>query len=103
MIPTRVERGTCPIPLEEVWQVLKEECNADDVVRQDFERHWPDCVEYRFAGNQGSGGKIYSANGHIYVGCYPEQDNDERLAARKRANARLDELLAIYAPNMDAI
>lgn len=82
----------------DVYQILIEECGADPSiwVINNFPELWPKCKEYRFIGNQGFGGKIWSPGtmdrNHAMVTCYSEDDNPERKAARDRANERLTAL-----------
>jgi hypothetical protein len=76
-----------------VWDVLVAECGARESERQDFMHHWPKCVEYRFCGSLGFGGKVWSNNGRVYVSCYQEDETPERRALVDQTNARLDALL----------
>lgn len=74
---------------ESVWAVLADECGARPEMPSDFEVAWPGCVEYRFGGALGSGGKVYSQGGRLWVGCYPEDRTPERDAMVERATERL--------------
>lgn len=80
-------------PAAAVWQVLVEECgawNGDEHALRAFEHHWPGCVEYRFQGKLGFGGKVWANMGRVYVTCYPEDSTREREGMIAAANARLD-------------
>jgi hypothetical protein len=85
---------TVNVDPEAVYRVLVEDCAASADERDGFTRLWPDCVEWRFRGNQGQGGKVWFVHDSVYVTCYSEDDNAERAAARARANSRLAELVA---------
>jgi hypothetical protein len=81
-----------------VWEILVDECgawNSDDSALRDFERHWPDCREYRFQGRLGFGGKVWANVGQVYVTCYREDETPERAAMITRANVRLEALTRI--------
>lgn len=85
-----------PLNKGRVWAILVEECGADrtEPARLDFERHWPDCREYRFMGSLGFGGKVWAPSTYRrapYVSCYSEDETPERRSAIQRANARLQE------------
>lgn len=76
-----------------IWVILVEECGADPEGFNDFMRVWPDCVEYRFVGDLGMGGKVWANTGRIYVSGYPEDTgygHEDRAAMIRRANARLE-------------
>lgn len=74
-----------------VYDVLVEECGAldDDQERHSFKLLWPECVEFRFQGRLGFGGKVWHNRRRVYVTCYPEDQIPERLAMIERANERL--------------
>ena len=80
-----------------IYDILVEECNAPESLRDNFLYHFPECREYRFQGNQGFGGKVWFAyyNGKqdsVFVSCYPEDEKFVDNEARVRANNRLKEL-----------
>lgn len=83
--------STYPAP-EAVWEILVEEAGAwaDDLPQ--FQHHWPGCVEYRFQGRLGFGGKVWANQGQVYVTCYPEDSTREREAIILACNKRLDAL-----------
>lgn len=74
-----------------IYDVLVEVCGAPEGQdrREDFARHWPGCVEYRFGGLLGFGGKVYWTGGRLYVNCYPEDRTPERATMIERASAHL--------------
>lgn len=87
-------QDTAPtLDLEAIYDVLVEECGAHDdaghVERAMFAHHFPECIEYRFQGDLGRGGKVWANNGDLYVTCYPEDETSERLTMIEQANARL--------------
>lgn len=73
----------------QVWGILVEECGAMDSAREQFWTHWPDCVEFRFMGALGMGGKVWSTGGRVYVSCYREDETPDRLDMIRVANERL--------------
>lgn len=72
-----------------IYDILVSECGAEEEWRANFLYHFPQCVEYRFGGTLGLGGKIWANNGRIYVSCYPEDLTEERKSVIERANLRL--------------
>ena len=85
-----------PVVLDEatanaVWDVLAAECGAGELWRQDFvlRAAGAGLTEYRFMGSLGFGGKLYAERGGFRVGCYPEDETPQRLAAMERANRLL--------------
>lgn len=86
-----------------VWEVLTEECDAQDWMRDEFMHYVcrPDALnfyEFRFMGALGFGGKFHiSPAGHWYVSCYREDRTPEREAMQTAANARLDALAGAAA------
>lgn len=77
--------------VEAIYDVLVEECGAWDSPdhREAFAVLFPGCVEYRFQGSLGFGGKVWANRGSVYVNCYLEDLTPERAEAIRRANARL--------------
>lgn len=75
--------------LNRIYDVLVD-CGAAEGDRDAFKRHWPDCVEYRFVGALGFGGKLWANSGRVYVTCYREDETPERLAFIEGANADLE-------------
>jgi len=88
-----------PLTLETalaVYDVLIEECGASDKGRDRdafiyTQTKKPICVEWRFCGKLGFGGKFWN-NSKFYISCYSENETAERLAMINAANARLTEL-----------
>lgn len=74
-----------------IYDVLVEECGAPEGqdYRTDFAVHFPACVEYRFGGALGFGGKVWWSHDKLYVTCYPEDRTLERDTMIEHANARL--------------
>ncbi len=74
-----------------IFDVLVEECGSrgDRLDRDEFAYHFPECVEFRFIGALGFGGKVWSDRGRLYVTCYPEDETPKRRRMIDRANARL--------------
>lgn len=86
-----------PEQVDAVWAVLLDLGAHPD--RSGFDRHWPACIEYRFGGYLGSGGKVYATRSlrsgwTIYVGCYPEDRNEIRDRMIDAANSLLREVTA---------
>ena len=79
-----------------VFDVLAEFCAAQEHHRRDlvaYLTHSYSFHEYRFMGSLGSGGKLYwDGRNTPRVGCYSEDDTDERLDAIIAANNRLIQL-----------
>lgn len=72
-----------------IWDILREECGASDSARDfaSFDRAWPTCLEYRFVGHLGFGGKIWRNGGRVYVTCYREDETPEMQEIRDARNA----------------
>lgn len=71
---------------QRIWVLLVKLCGANKSQWSDFEQHFPDCVEYRFGGSLGFGGKVWISRERVHVSCYPEDETPERLAAMKSFN-----------------
>lgn len=74
---------------EQVWAVLNEECGAAATMPHEFTHHWPKCVEYRFQGDLGFGGKVYAQGNRLWVSCYGENRTTARDSMIEKANSRL--------------
>ena len=74
-----------------IFDVLVAYAGAHPDLRNDFLFHWPDCVEFRFQGYLGFGGKIYYQHRplKIWVSCYSEDLNDDTRAILDNVNERL--------------
>jgi hypothetical protein len=80
-----------------IWRVLVEECgrSASAVMAEQFVlAQARGCIEFRFQGALGFGGKFWNYDGRWFVKCYPEDETPERLRMIAAANARLAELKA---------
>ena len=75
--------------LESVKTVLVQQCGASPLALRDLGVHWPQCIEYRFQGALGFGGKLWANNGRWYVTCYLEDVTEERFLMIQHANKRL--------------
>jgi hypothetical protein len=75
-----------------VWDVLVETCGAHPQMWDEFQLCFPECTEFRFQGDLGFGGKVWSIRGSVYVSCYPEDRTLEREALINAANLRLSEV-----------
>jgi hypothetical protein len=75
--------------IAEIFDILVDECGARESEREDFFHHWPECVEYRFQGKLGFGGKVFCSGGKVWVSCYLEDETPERNEIIKRANDRI--------------
>lgn len=75
-----------------IWEILVKHVGAHDSESERLafaETQFMGCVEYRFQGSLGFGGKFWNYDGRWYVTCYPESETPERLAAMAKANAEL--------------
>lgn len=77
-----------------VFDILADECGARESLRDEFRHSWPECVEFRFQGALGFGGKVFYSRRKVWVSCYSEDSTPEREAMIRRANERLAELVA---------
>lgn len=84
-------------------------CGADSEMRESFVHyvtHYANSHEWRFQGDFGFGGKLYTSsefrlvNGKpeqwikVKVKCYPEDMTEERRNLLEKVNKRLDEVMA---------
>lgn len=81
--------------LNTVFDILVEECGAPSIMREEFKLSWPDCVEYRFKGLLGNGGKVWATRFPRlpYVTCYTEDRTDRRIEMISAANKRLRDVV----------
>jgi hypothetical protein len=80
---------------KQVWSVLVAQGATEDSERWrvDFIRTQVyGCVEYRFQGNLGFGGKFWNSGGKWYVTCYPEDATPERRSLISAVNECLAKL-----------
>lgn len=93
-----------PIPAEQagaIYDILVRDAGAQPAMRNDFIRAQDEgCVEYRFCGSLGFGGKFWNNNDRWYINYYPENRTDQRDAAEARINAQL-EVLQYGLPTCD--
>lgn len=78
--------------VEAIWHILVTEGGANAEDRDAFIAQWPDCVEYRFGGHLGSGGKVWapgSKRSVPVVDFYPESSTVSRRAIAARINVHL--------------
>lgn len=78
-----------------IFDILKEECGADESIRSEFvntvttegdPEYW--CREFRFQGDLGFGGKFYNSD-RLRVDYYPEDETPERKLAARKASLRI--------------
>jgi hypothetical protein len=80
-----------------IYMILTETLGANEEHASSFVGNLSrGCVEWRFQGTLGFGGKFWNANDRWYVTCYPEDSTDERRAVIAVANERLARLKANY-------
>ena len=85
-----------PFPLidkNKIYDILILYCGAHSDWRSMFLKSFPDCVEWRFQGKLGFGGKIWWNSEELYVNCYKEDETIERLEIMAFVNFKLNELL----------
>lgn len=77
-----------------VYDILQREAGAPESMREDFIFHQTQevCVEYRFQGSLGFGGKFWRNVSGWYVDCYPEDNNDYRKHVQHQTNEALKKL-----------
>lgn len=61
----------------------------DEFVRYFAEQPTGDCLEWRFQGKLGYGGKFWKSAGRHYVDCYPEDQSPERAKLIEGVNERI--------------
>lgn len=85
-----------PYGHDTIYDILVAECGAPDNERDRFEFSvgFPKCVEWRFCGRLGFGGKVWWARGELFVSCYPEDATPERDAMVAAANERLAQIVS---------
>lgn len=77
----------------QIFDILIEKAGATERWRQDFVyRQGEGCVEYRFQGGLGFGGKFYNELGGWRVSCYPEDVNEDRRQVMSETNHALFQL-----------
>lgn len=81
-----------------VYDILVAVCGAYDSsdARKQFRCRWPECVEYRFQGDLGFGGKVWAERGRVWVTCYSEDETDARRVMIQYANERLGTLVQMH-------
>jgi hypothetical protein len=79
-----------------IYDVLVKACETDEASRQRFIYYITNPAqshEWRFIGSLGFGGKLYHNHGRIYVGCYWEDETEERRMTIDRANQELSKIV----------
>ena len=73
-----------------VYDILVQECGASETERSNFliAQSQDEISEWRFCGKLGFGGKFWR-NPDMYVNCYGEDMNSERMEIIFKANERL--------------
>jgi len=71
-----------------IYDLLTVACGAREHWRGDFVQHFTGerCSEYRCCESLGTGGKFYSEVGRWRVGCYREDDTEERCQIIQATN-----------------
>lgn len=80
-----------------IYTILEEEVGAPRHDATSFEDGFIDCLEWRFYGDLGFGGKVRprtDGEGWV-VTCYPEDETLHRQEAMTKANRRLKELTVV--------
>ena len=88
---------------EDIYTLLIALAGAPPAMREDFvgyhaDRHSPDLpsagtvTEWRFMGALGMGGKFWVSIEHFHVSYYPENENPDRIEARRATNLALKPL-----------
>lgn len=93
----KLESRERQVPHRAIWDILVKHCGAPDYVearQYSFEYHWPECREFRFGGDIGSGAKIWASGDRWYVSIYTEMYSPEQLAERRERIARANTELA---------
>jgi hypothetical protein len=76
---------------DEIFDVLVKSAGALESDRGSFLACQP-TPEFRFVGYLGFGGKFRVDNNKLYIDCYPEDKNDERVKIIDDVNAQLAEI-----------
>lgn len=89
---------------ERIYDILVEHCSAHNDARekQSFVHAQVEgCIEWRFQGALGFGGKFWNNAGRWYVNGYPEEMTPERETIVQKANAQLITLQNDYAREVE--
>lgn len=83
--------------LNKVWDILVQHAGAWEDDREAFVIVATDrayrCLEYRFVGKLGFGGKVWLWNKpHVYINCYREDETPERRKIMTATNRALKQL-----------
>lgn len=81
----------------DIWDILKDAGAPEGGRSQFIIAQMTACVEYRFGGLLGFGGKFWNYRDKWYVTCYPEDDTPERTVLINGVNQKLSDLKASYA------
>lgn len=63
---------------DRIWSILERYAGAYPRDKDQFIRHWPECMEFRFCGSLGFGGKVWYNGEKAYIDCYSEDLNPDR-------------------------
>jgi hypothetical protein len=77
----------------QIFDTLVEYAGAPESLWLQFMHQWPQCVEFRFQGSFGFGGKVWSNGGTVYVNCYREDETSEMLETMALVNTKLRQLI----------
>jgi hypothetical protein len=77
----------------QIFDTFVKHAGAPEDLRAQFMHHWPRCIEFRFQGSLGFGGKVWSNGGTVYVNCYREDETPEMLEMMALVNTKLSQLV----------
>lgn len=78
-----------------IFDILVSHAGADKSIRESFVySQTQGCMEFRFGGLLGFGGKFWNDHGHFYITGYPEDMNDKRRKIITETNITLTLLVA---------
>ncbi|HEY9644245.1 MAG TPA: hypothetical protein V6C57_27370 [Coleofasciculaceae cyanobacterium] len=79
-----------PETANQIWDILVADAGANESDRDQFlAAQFVGCVEYRFCGLLGLGGKLWDNCGRVYVTCYSEDMTPEREQIIELVNEKL--------------
>jgi hypothetical protein len=84
------------------WAILVQHAGAraEDIdqflqaCEQIQDRSSGDCLEYRFCGVLGFGGKFWRYQNRLYITCYPEDETEKRRGVIQKVNQLLEAIRA---------
>lgn len=84
--------------LHRIWSILvcdagasKSNAQRDNFVRTHMDAKYP-CIEFRFQGVFGFGGKFRRYDGKFYIDMYPEDRTPERIEIARKVNEKLAQI-----------